>query len=66
MKKHTIYNWDKLPVILDIKTVALICNVNVNTVKQWLYKDQIKGCKIGKKWMFSKEYIQALVSVADD
>ena len=66
MKKQTIYNWDKLPVILDIKTVALICNVNVNTVKQWLYKDQIKGSKIGKKWMFSKDYIRALVSVAEE
>lgn len=66
MKKQTVYNWDKLPVILDIKTVALICNVNVNTVKQWLYKDQIKGRKIGKKWMFSKDYIRALVSVAEE
>ena len=65
MKRQTIYNWDKLPVILDLKTVALICNVNVNTVKQWLYKDQIKGFKIGKKWMFSKEYIQSLVNNSD-
>lgn len=59
-KTSIINNWDKLPVILDLQTVALIFNVTESTVKSWIYKGQLKGSKIGHKWIFDKEYIKSL------
>lgn len=60
MNKSVISNWDKLPVVLDLHTVALVFNVSDLTVKQWLYKGLIKGSKIGRKWIFNKDYIKSL------
>lgn len=59
-KTNIINNWDKLPVVLDLQTVALIFNVTEVTVKQWIYKGQLKGSQIGRKWIFDKEYIKSL------
>ena len=64
MQKSKIYNWDKLPLVLDTKTVALIFGVAPNTVKHWLYSGQLQGFKIGKKWLFDKAYIQSLTAAA--
>lgn len=61
-KSQTISNWDKLPVALDLHTVALIFDVSDATVKNWLYKGTLKGTKIGGKWLFDKEYIKAFIS----
>lgn len=61
-KYQVISNWDKLPVILDLPTVALIFNVTESTVKSWIYKGQLKGSKIGRKWVFDKEYIKSLTN----
>ena len=63
MRKPSIHNWDKLPLILDTKTVALIYGVTPNTIKRWVYTNQIKGFKLGRKWLFDKSYIQSLTSV---
>ena len=59
-KTNIINNLDKLPVVLDLQTVALIFNVTDATVKQWIYKGQLKGSQIGRKWIFDKEYIKSL------
>lgn len=61
-KLNVINNWDKLPVVLDIPTVALIFNVTETTVKHWIYKGRLKGAQIGRKWIFDKEYIKSLVN----
>ena len=60
LKKSVISNWDQLPILLDLHTVALVFNVSDLTVKQWLYKGLIKGSKIGRKWIFNKDYIKSL------
>jgi len=60
LKRQIINNWDKLPVILDLHTVALIYDVTESTVKRWLYTGALKGFKIGSKWHFDKAYIQEL------
>ena len=60
--KKKIYNWDKLPLVLDTKTVALIYDVTPNTVKQWIYGGRLKAYKLGRKWLFDKDYIQSLTT----
>lgn len=66
LKKAVISNWEQLPILLDLHTVALVFNVSDLTVKQWLYKGLIKGSKIGRKWIFNKEYIKSLTESNND
>lgn len=61
MSKNVISNWNELPLVLDLHTVALIFNVTDLTVKQWIYKGLIKGSKIGRKWIFEKSYIKSVI-----
>lgn len=61
-KTKTISNWDKLPVALDTETVALIFDVTQTTVKNWLYNGTIQGRKMGRKWIFDKQYIKSLLN----
>lgn len=61
-KTKTISNWENLPVALDIETVALIFDVTQATVKNWLYSGTIQGRKIGRKWIFDKQYIKSLIN----
>ncbi len=55
-----VYNWDNLPVNLDMRYVCIVLGVTESTVKRWLYKGTLKGSKIGRKWFFSKDYIKSL------
>lgn len=64
MQRQKVYNWDKLPLVLDTKTVALIYGVAPNTIKQWIYSGQLKAFKIGRKWLFDKAYIQSITAAA--
>lgn len=66
MTKAVISNWDKLPVVLDLNTVALIFGVTEVTIKQLLYKGELKGKKLGKKWVFDKEYIKSYVQIPNE
>lgn len=63
MKRQVISNWNKLPVALDLHTVALIFDVTDVTVKNWIYTGIIKGSKLGNKWFFDKEYIKSLLTI---
>lgn len=60
-KSQTISNWDKLPVALDLHTVALIFDVTDTTVKNWLYRGTIKGTKIAANVTFFHFYILLLM-----
>lgn len=59
-KSQEINNWDKLPIILDLKTVSVIFNVSELTIRRWLAKNYITGTKIGNKWLFDKNYIKSI------
>jgi len=66
VRQSPIYNWDKLPVVLDTKTVALIYGVTTNTVKKWCYSGQLQGRKLGKKWVFEKNQIKEIFEKKND
>ena len=59
----TVYNWEHLPVNLNLHYVSVILGVNETTIKRWLYNGKLKGSKIGRKWVFSKEYIKSLTEI---
>ena len=58
-----IYDWSQLPVVINLRTVALVLGVSELTVKRWLYDGTLKAKKLGKVWLFDREYIRRLVSV---
>lgn len=60
--KTVISNWDKLPIVLNLHTVALIFDVSEVTVKHWIYDGTIKGSKMSKNWYFDKSYIKSLIN----
>lgn len=62
MKKNKITNWNELPVLLDVKMIALIFDVTEVTVKHWIKAGILQGRQIGRKWYFEKDYIRSLVS----
>ena len=59
MKNH-ISNWDELPLIMGLHEVALIFNVTDLTVKKWVYNGTISGFKLGRRWMFNRDYIKSV------
>lgn len=62
MKNNKITNWNELPVLLDVKMIALIFDVTEVTVKHWIKAGILQGHQIGRKWYFEKDYIRSLVS----
>lgn len=61
-KKLQIYNWDRLPVALDVHTVALIFDCTDDCVKKWLQSGRLQGVKIGRAWIIDKEYLRQVIS----
>ena len=61
-----IHNWDQLPLVLDLHTVALILGVTEVTLKRWIYNGTIKAKKHGKLWHFNKEYVKRYVDVLEE
>ena len=60
-KDRTVSNWDKLPVVLDVHTVALIFDVSDQTVKTWLQTGKLKATKVARKWVIDRDYIRGIV-----
>lgn len=55
MRKKNIYEVEKLPVVLDVRTVATLFHCSEATIKRKA-KD-LKGYKFGKLWRFNREDI---------
>lgn len=61
-KKTQVYNWERLPVVLDVHTVALVFGCTDDCVKKWLQSGKLQGSKIGRKWIIDKEYLRQVVA----
>ncbi len=51
-------NWDNLPVVLDLKQVALILGVTDVTVKHLTYKGELNARKVGAQWRYSRDWLR--------
>lgn len=56
-----ISNWDKLPIVMDMKTVALVLDVTEETVRHMIYHGDLKAVKVGAQWRFDKDYLREFV-----
>ena len=57
-----VYAWEKLPLALDVHTVALIFNCTDDCVKKWLQSGKLKGVKIGRAWVIDRDYLRQVIS----
>ena len=58
-KKEFIYNWDEIPVVVDLAYVAAMFRVSRETVRKLLCDGEIKGFKVGEQWRIRKDDLMA-------
>jgi len=61
-KTRQVYAWEKLPLALDVHTVALIFNCTDDCVKKWLQSGKLQGVKIGRAWIIDRDYLRQVIS----
>ena len=62
MKDNVYIEWKNVPILLNVKEVAILFNCSEKTVKRRLENGDLKGSKVIGKWMVSKEYLMNLVA----
>lgn len=56
----TYTNWDELPVNLTVEMVCCLLFLNEKVVQRKLAAGELKGTKIGGKWIIPKEPLRKL------
>lgn len=49
-----IYDWNDVPVVIDIPYASVILGVNPETVARKLRNGTLKGTKVGTSWRLTK------------
>lgn len=49
-----VYNWDAVPVVVDLPYVACIFGVSVECLKKWSQNGEFPAFKAGKLWRVNK------------
>lgn len=61
MKKiKPIYNWDKIPVVIDPALAGILLGLHPDTVTRMIKSGDIKGFRVGKKWRINRNDIMKL------
>lgn len=60
-KARQVYSWDKLPIVLDVPTVALIFGYTDDGIKKWLQQGKLQGVKIGRKWVIDRDHLRQVI-----
>lgn len=61
-KQRQVYDWNRLPVALDVHTLALIFDCTDDCVKKWLQSGRLQGVKIGRKWIVDRDYLRQVIA----
>ena len=64
-KKTTFYNWDQVPVVINLPFVAVILKANPEVVRRYLASGKLKGFKVGKEWRINKSDLMDFVGVKE-
>lgn len=46
---------------LTVQEVGELCRVSTRTVYRWIETGQIKGRKIGRKWLFTRDDLEEVL-----
>lgn len=52
---------NETPEFLEVLDVATMCHVERKTVYRWIKSGKLKGKKAGRKWLFTREEVEALL-----
>ena len=61
-RQRQVYDWDRLPVALDVHTLALIFDCTDDCIKKWLQSGRLQGVKIGRKWIVDRDYLRQVIA----
>ena len=64
-KKTTFYNWNQVPVVINLPFVAVILKANPEVVRRYLASGKLKGFKVGKEWRINKSDLMDFVGVKE-
>ncbi len=64
-KKKTVYNWEEVPVVINLPFVAIILKANPEVVRRYLASGKLKGFKVGKEWRVNKSDLMEFVGVEE-
>lgn len=60
-REKFVYNWQEVPLIVDVGYVCRILGVTADTVQSLLRTGELKGRKVGRAWRICKSDIMAYV-----
>lgn len=52
---------NETPEFLEVWDVARMCHVERLTVYRWIKSGKLKGKRAGRKWLFTREDVEALL-----
>lgn len=58
-RKEYVYNWEEVPIIVDVAYVCILLGVTADTVQKLLRNGTLKGFKVGRDWRVKKSDIMA-------
>jgi len=60
-KPTTVYNWDKLPLALDVATVAVILGNDPCTINRKCREGLLPARKVGRTWHVDRDRLRAML-----
>lgn len=51
-------NWEALPIVLDVSTVAILLDASVSYVRKALERGDLPGGKIGHEWRIDRDKLR--------
>ena len=60
-REKFVYNWQEVPVIVDVGYVCRILGVTADTVQKLLRSGTLRGFKVGRDWRICKSDIMAFI-----
>lgn len=62
MQIKQINNWDQLPLMIDVDTLALILGCTPATITRWTREGRLQSVQINRRHMYAREYIRHLLT----
>lgn len=57
------YDWDSVPVIMDIPMACALLGVGCETLRKMLQNGDLPGFKVGQAWRINRADVMALAGV---
>lgn len=59
-KPRTVYDWNKIPVVLDPPLIGVLLGLHPDTVTKLIRTGKLKGFRVGKFWRMNRRDLMEL------